>query len=698
LSQAFTKGLRNHADGSQTLDVDLGLVKRFTGFYAEHVKSKEEWRNANAAKGFQEVEKGELKKVGESSKPKANEASKEKAAGKEVKVVEKVKAAARSTATVVPKGAGKKTEVVMAAPPGKKGEGEKVEKEKEPMVKKKRAREEEEQTSEVEVVESGAKGKSKGKETPKKKPRREEEFVGSGSEEEKKKRVPKPKRQRDGGYMSVPKKRAVLSPSVVASDEEVPRPKRKQKKKAQAVEEKPVSNARGKRKTEPVEDVRAPRKKSKQEPESDAKEDEDEDRDEHSENDDDEEEKKAPIEIARARGGKKKPLPKGESKELPQFVEVEDKCALCAKNHDKCIWTIEAIKKSGAKACTRCNAKKTGCVPGFKNSGPVVLDMRTALGELVDSIAPIPSSSRGLPRAGVVGDSTEHPTSIGQLLVEVLNTARAVREENQELRSEVNNISGTLGMMVNYDNEHRRELVKELASMLAQAAAPPSPHYAMSSHIPPRTSLDAMSLPRPSVSPLVRFSPLDRPSPQPLPEVSPLRDASAVPEPLAALPLPPLVPLLLPELDIPDLPPILFSGNDTGRTPSPIPPRTPAASQPDPPNPASSASRAGAVGKESEDEDEDAEGEEDKDAPIPSAVAQRTRLQTKPATKPVSGDDEDEGSSGESHSEIPKGPPLKKRKGPRDAEDGGDDAPTKKKAKPAAKKSTKGKAPAKKAN
>jgi len=124
LSQAFTKGLRNNANGLQTLDVDLRLVKRFMGFYTEHVKSKEEWRNANTAKGFQEVEKGELKKVGESSKPKANEASKEKAAGKEVKVMEKVKAAARSTATVVPKGAGKKTEVVMAAPPGKKGEGE----------------------------------------------------------------------------------------------------------------------------------------------------------------------------------------------------------------------------------------------------------------------------------------------------------------------------------------------------------------------------------------------------------------------------------------------------------------------------------------------------------------------------------------------------------------------------------------------
>src|SRR6267378_8196858 len=198
------------------------------------------------------------------------------------------------------------------------------------------------------------------------------------------------------------------APKPMAKGKGKAKPKPKPKLKAQAAEKSP-SKARGKPKSEPVKEARVTRRKSRREAESDAEEENEEDQDEQSGNNDEEgqEGKKAPLEIAQARAGaKKKVLPKGDSKDLLQFIELEDKCALCAKYHEKCIWTIEAIKKSGAKACTRCNAKKTGCVSGFKSSAPVVLDMRTALGDLVDSITPIPSSSRALPRAGVVGDST----------------------------------------------------------------------------------------------------------------------------------------------------------------------------------------------------------------------------------------------------------------------------------------------------
>jgi hypothetical protein len=108
---------------------------------------------------------------------------------------------------------------------------------------------------------------------------------------------------------------------------------------------------------------------------------------------------------------------------------------------------------------------------------------------------------------------------------------------------------------------------------------------------------------------------------------------------------------------------------------------------------------AAGVDNDAEEVDEDAEGEEDKEAHVPSAVAQRTRLKTKPAPKPLGVDEEDEMSDGESDGEVPKGRPSKKRKGPVDAEDedGGDDAATKKKAKIMPKKPAKGKAAGKKA-
>jgi hypothetical protein len=710
-------------------------------------------------------------RAGEASKEKATGKGAKEAKNAEVVVklkaaatsTEKGKATARSTSTdkgkiavastdngkavatstkAMPRGARSRMAVEAAVPVGKMGEGEKgevkkveVEKKKQPVVGVKRAREEEEQAeggSEVEVVERSIKGKSKAKDAGKKKPRREEESAGSGSEEEKEKVLPKPKRHADGGYMSVPRKnrKVVISPSVVMSeaDEEEaqpdpkakpkpkpkPKPKAKPqtKQKAQAAGQSP-SKVRGKPKSEPVEEGRATRRKARREAESDAEEEQDEDQGEQSENDDEEgqEGKRAPLEIAQARAGaKKKALPKGDSKDLPQFIELEDKCALCAKYHEKCIWTLEAIKKSGAKACTRCNAKKTGCVSGFKSSGPVVLDMRTALGDLVDSIAPIPSSSRGLPRAGVVGDSTEHPTSIGELLVEVLNTARAVREENLELRAEVDNVSRTVSqMIVNYDSEAHREMIKEFITTLIQgiSPAPPPPHVDMSSRMSTRASLEIPSPPRVSVSPSVTFSALDRTSPLPIPEVTPPPDTSAVPD-LDASPALASLPLLdFLELDLTNLPPIPLGENDIERIALPPPPTPPAALERNDPNAPSSASRAGVADRDAagvetdaEEVDEDAEGEEDKEAHVPSAVAQRTRLRTKPATKPVGVDEEeDEMSDGESDGEVPKGRPSKKRKGPVDAEDedGGDDAATKKKAKIMPKKPAKGKAAGKKA-
>jgi len=122
------------------------------------------------------------------------------------------------------------------------------------------------------------------------------------------------------------------------------------------------------------------------------------------------------------------------------------------------------------------------------------------------------------------------------------------------------------------------------------------------------------------------------------------------------------------------------------------------------PHLASSAGRgiendAEGVEKDAGEVDEDAEGDEDNEEAVPSVVANRTCLKTKPVAKSVSGNEENGSGDGEGAADVRKGPPSKKRKGPVDAEDedGGENAVTNKKSKPAPKKATKGKAVAKKA-
>jgi hypothetical protein len=172
------------------------------------------------------------------------------------------------------------------------------------------------------------------------------------------------------------------------------------------------------------------------------------------EDSEEDEEDVTPLERARQRAESKAPAPPPED-----CIEVEDKCARCVKMKVTCLWTPEAIKKSGPKACWRCKTKKIGCINSYRGSGPVMVDLATPLEDLIEHLTPPTSDAAGVPRSGIAGEA-ENPTTLGELLVEVLANIRAVKEENMELKAQMKSIQGTLDSMMAHDSKSHLQVME----------------------------------------------------------------------------------------------------------------------------------------------------------------------------------------------------------------------------------------------
>ena len=168
------------------------------------------------------------------------------------------------------------------------------------------------------------------------------------------------------------------------------------------------------------------------------------------EDSEEDEEDVTPLERARQRAESKALAPPPED-----CIEVEDKCTRCAKMKVTCLWTPEAIKKSGPKACWRCKTKKVGCINSYRSSGPVMVDLATPL----EHLTPPTSDAAGVPRSGIAGKA-ENPTTLGKLLVEVLANIRAVKEENMELKAKMKSIQGTLDSMMAHDSKSHLQVME----------------------------------------------------------------------------------------------------------------------------------------------------------------------------------------------------------------------------------------------
>jgi hypothetical protein len=145
-------------------------------------------------------------------------------------------------------------------------------------------------------------------------------------------------------------------------------------------------------------------------------------------------------------------------------VEERDKCGQCAKLQTACHWIPGALKKVGPKACWQCKCRKTGCTPSFRASGPIQVDLSTPLDDLVDRLAPPPSGSDGIPRAGILGEATV-PMTLGELLVDILSEVRSMREENRELKKEIDIINRTLVTTSTYDVKYHQDVMETLQGL-----------------------------------------------------------------------------------------------------------------------------------------------------------------------------------------------------------------------------------------
>ena len=300
------------------------------------------------------------------------------------------------------------------------------------------------------------------------------------------------------------------------------------------------------------------------------------------ESEEEEEEEVSPLERARQRAESKAPAPPP-----ADCIEVEDKCARCTKMKTTCLWTPEAIKKAGPKACWRCKMKKVGCINSYRSSGPVPIDLGTPLEDLVDHLSPPVSNAAGVPRSGTAGEA-ENPTTLGELLVEVLANTRAVKEENMELKGQMKALRQAFDSMVAHNAQSHRQVLDAIKDI------PPAP--------------------APAPVPIARtWEPITFPIPS-----SPI----ALPKPTSPITLPNPTPTLQGRIALsPSPPPVLV-------LPQPMRGRLVISDDEDesPPRPASRA-QSSASRAQDDMEIEEVGG-------IPSVVADRTRGRTKAATSP----------------------------------------------------------------
>lgn len=143
-------------------------------------------------------------------------------------------------------------------------------------------------------------------------------------------------------------------------------------------------------------------------------------------------------------------------------VDVKERCGQCTKSNTDCHWAPGALRKAGPKACWKCKCRKTGCTPHYRGSGPVQVDLGTPVEDLVQRLVPPASESDGIPRPGIVGEGSEPPTTLGELMIDLLSEIRTLREENRWMKKEVEIIQRTLGTMIAYNAKNQCDVMDRL--------------------------------------------------------------------------------------------------------------------------------------------------------------------------------------------------------------------------------------------
>ncbi|KAF8956036.1 hypothetical protein BDZ97DRAFT_1764135 [Flammula alnicola] len=432
---------------------------------------------------------------------------------------------------------------------------------------------------------------------------------------------------------------------------------------------------------------------------------EDEDEDEYEE---DEDKKVRPLAVVQ-----KRKTDKQESKKPPKgAVEVDTKCVSCAKHNVACIFVSPAAAASAAKhgktACWTCKTRKVRCEMSTVSRTPS-FGLDTPLGSLGDVLVPTPAAgSSQVPAPGLAGEEPTNPTTVGELLVDLLLTVREVKEQNRELRRDIAAVDTHLGTLSLHRLQDRNDILEYLKPGLRSPPpfldSPPRPtppeHPSGESD---RSSVAAEDPPNPSeAAPPVVAKPAHAAKSVTIPLSSPnpagpthFAIPHSSPNTLAS---PPIV-IAASSCNAPFAPSVAEPCTEAERPrdrqcrpvevtlpvgPAPAPP-TP--TEPEPPLPteertskggpaeASSVSQAGS---------EDGDGEEEEDTPkIPSAVGTRTRNKTKQKAKtatPSEGSTSEE-SSEEEHTPGAAGTKRKTRGADEDADGETPGAPKKKKKK-----------------
>jgi hypothetical protein len=506
---------------------------------------------------------------------------------------------------------------------------------------------------------------------------------------------PRPKVHRPGGYMTPSNRRPsagkasskakqVKSAEFVHSDvEEVEADKKGNRKAAAGDVGEVVDKGKRKAAAKATELVKAVGQADAEEGDGDDSE-EDEDADGDGEQDEDEEDDnedtkpprksggKAPLDIVRERAAVKAKV------EEPPATYVagddKDRCGHCEKAQVTCFWLRGALNKAGARACWSCKTAKRGCIYGFRNSGPTAVDLSTPLGTLVDRLEPPASESEGVPRAGILGEAAALPTTLGELLVDLLGEVRAVREENRELKRQINAIQRTLDTTSTYDVKYHQDVMERLEGIPVTVGhrveeTMGSRVEEIVGNLPDRIharimeSMALTAVPHPAVSPLPPSPAVPLPPPSPVvgAALSPLLGLRSLPEittPFGS-PLSPAPDLPGPADDLElDLRDDLPGGGDNGDVP-------PAEDDELPPPRAS---------LEPSSPPEDPE-----DPPVASIVANRTRTKTKNnvVSSPEVADGEGSGSDTPLQETV-QTPRGAKRKASTPEDDGEEEGPKKK--------------------
>jgi hypothetical protein len=346
-------------------------------------------------------------------------------------------------------------------------------------------------------------------------------------------------------------------------------------------------------------------------------------------------------------------------------VEERDKCSQCAKAQTACHWIPGALKKVGPKACWQCKCRKTGCTPSFRASGPIQVDLSTPLDDLVDRLAPPPSGSDGVPRAGILGEATV-PMTLGELLVDILSEVRSMREENRELKKEIDIINRTLVTTSTYNVKYHQDVMETLQGL------PGTLGHALGEQIKELPELIHHRITKSLVLPAASLLGLE---PHPIPKRA--APSISIPPPAPHSPFgSPLSPIPL-TLNIRDDLPGLDEFEEATNEPA----AATATARGPPPGPNSSVIPLVVVN----------DGDHE-DIAVPSAVANHTRRKTKAAAPSPAVADEDSDSDSTPLQDIGKPSRPSKCKGSPDEDEEEEEVP-KKKAKPAPKAKAPGRKP-----